>query len=559
MIALFSNGQLIRNGDIEDVEFTSHGTCTPKYWETVHGASHLVSKRGSCKSRASSLESLIVPTRNEEIVLFISNNHGHKYGETVGQELTDKLIKGHQYQISFLSRYSNGGNTNKYPQLITSLNIGKPKSFLNIPGSYGDTVVLSNHNIWIQHSFCFTAIDTGINYISFSNFNISQNKNADILIDNVEIKESPTYLKLGNDTTLCNGDTLTFDLQNEHISSYFWHGWTVLPSFKSSFSISKSGTYWAGVKYPCSIERDTITIHDIPPPKFSFDINLDSSLCIGDTVRLKAYYPLAEYLWQDNSIDTAYTVSEKGTYWVQITDQCDSIASDTITIDYHSPISIDLGEDIKLCRGDSIEFELLDSSLSYQWQDNSTQLDYTVYNKGIYWVNAKNQCETVSDTVKVNSPPIPLINSIEHQNSFILVAKNNIAENYQWIHCDSILISGENEPSYITSINGAYALIVERDGCIDTSNCITVGLNEIITKELSIFPNPTKRSVFINTTEPYNQVTVIIRTMLGQLIEEKQLSASDELMFELVGENGTYLIELRFDQDNPEFFRIIKQ
>lgn len=51
----------------------------------------------------------------------------------------------------------------------------------------------------------------------------------------------------------------------------------------------------------------------------SIDLGGDRTLCEGNTLLLHASTPDATYLWQDNSTDPTFNVTEDGTYWVRVT------------------------------------------------------------------------------------------------------------------------------------------------------------------------------------------------------------------------------------------------
>ncbi|MBN8695161.1 MAG: T9SS type A sorting domain-containing protein [Bacteroidetes bacterium] len=72
---------------------------------------------------------------------------------------------------------------------------------------------------------------------------------------------------------------------------------------------------------------------------------------------------------------------------------------------------------------------------------------------------------------------------------------------YQWIDCttgDSI--NGETNQNFTATTNGDYAVIVEQNGCIDTSNCVSIIVTNIGEWEeihFEIFPNPATDKLFV--------------------------------------------------------------
>jgi len=61
----------------------------------------------------------------------------------------------------------------------------------------------------------------------------------------------------------------------------------------------------------------------------------DTTLCITQQLLLEATYPLSTYLWQDGSVQPQYTVSQAGTYLVDVTNVCGD-TKDSISIVYEN-------------------------------------------------------------------------------------------------------------------------------------------------------------------------------------------------------------------------------
>lgn len=66
--------------------------------------------------------------------------------------------------------------------------------------------------------------------------------------------------------------------------------------------------------------------------KLALDIGNDTTLCSGDNLLLEATINNATYLWQDNTTDSVFIVTQSGTYWVNVLG-CDTV-SDTVHIQF---------------------------------------------------------------------------------------------------------------------------------------------------------------------------------------------------------------------------------
>ena len=200
---------------------------------------------------------------------------------------------------------------------------------------------------------------------------------TDTLSFTVNIDTPPT-IDLGNDTTLCLGQTLILDASAPN-ATYLWQDNSTNPTF----NVSQQGIYWVELTNICGTATDTINVTYFSPQ--SVNLGNDTTICQGQTLTLDAFIPNAAYLWQDNSINSIFDVSQPGTYWVQITNNC-GVASDTINVSYSQFPVVDLGNNLTLCEGETLTLDATTSNATYLWQDNSTQPILDVTELGIYWV-----------------------------------------------------------------------------------------------------------------------------------------------------------------------------
>ncbi len=202
-------------------------------------------------------------------------------------------------------------------------------------------------------------------------------------------------INLGNDTTLCQGQTILLNTTKPNCT-YLWKDSTT----NATYNVSQQGVYWVKVsnQYNC-YSNDTINITYNPLPLIN--LGNDTTLCPGQTLLLYATAANSTFLWQDNSINPTYNISQQGMYWVIITTKnCSN--SDTINVYYSPPLNLFLGGDTSLCYGSIIKLDASNSNSTYHWQDNSNNSTYIVNQKGSYWVTVIdiNNC-SVSDTIKI--------------------------------------------------------------------------------------------------------------------------------------------------------------
>jgi hypothetical protein len=148
------------------------------------------------------------------------------------------------------------------------------------------------------------------------------------------------------------------------------------------------------------------------------------------------------------------------------------------------------------------------------------------------------------------------------QNGSSLTA-NQAGANYQWLNCSTgALITAANNQSYTPATNGNYAVIVNYNGCSDTSSCIilnTVGLiDNIFESELLIYPNPTDENVSIELGSYCDNVTLIVRNVYGNEMISQNIQNTDLVNVKIEGAPGVYFLTISCHDKNATF-KILKK
>jgi len=138
---------------------------------------------------------------------------------------------------------------------------------------------------------------------------------------------TPPVVHLGNDTTLCGGDSLVLNAGNPG-AKYVWNSNYNSANQKQTFVVREAGKYRVIVTVPGCSSMDTIEVSYKAPSNLS--LGPDKLICKGESVLLYPAYDVnAKYLWQDGSTKPAFNVSGPGTYSVRIDEAC-GIFYDTI-------------------------------------------------------------------------------------------------------------------------------------------------------------------------------------------------------------------------------------
>ncbi len=210
----------------------------------------------------------------------------------------------------------------------------------------------------------------------------------------------PLVINLGNDTSICSGDTIILNASHAN-SIYLWQN----NLNTASVEVFQPGLFWVNVTdaYGCQ-ETDSINITVIPFP--TVNLGNDTILCTGDILILNASFPGATCLWQDSSINSLFNVFQPGTFSVDVFNSC-GVAGDKIIINYMGPPAVSIGNDSNICAGNTVEYSAAYPGATYSWQDNSNGPTFTAFASGNYSVTVSNGCGSVSDTTVLNviQPP----------------------------------------------------------------------------------------------------------------------------------------------------------
>ena len=99
----------------------------------------------------------------------------------------------------------------------------------------------------------------------------------------------PDTVFLGVDTIMCKGVPFEIDITAINNSTYLWNDSATVPKKV----ITQAGTYWGQVQNFCGIMRDTIVVLSDTIP--DIDLGADTTLCIGQTQFLNAYFSRSKY------------------------------------------------------------------------------------------------------------------------------------------------------------------------------------------------------------------------------------------------------------------------
>ena len=289
-------------------------------------------------------------------------------------------------------------------------------------------------------------------------------------------------------SNFCFGDTTYFNATNTFVDSLIWNfgdvnsGASNTSTDTNTYHIfSDTGSFNITLYSYLDNLTDTSSSSIYITPNPYVDIGEDTSICDGNVLFLDAgTQEGVDYLWNDNSIFSTYTLSSPGLYFVELTDSSGCTNSDSININLNPPPYLNLGDDVELCEGDSITLIAPPSAASYLWNNNSTTAFYEVSFSGDYFViiSDSNGCVN-SDTINVLINPSPNSNfeftpqeaslnnptiSFSHSPSF--------NSNIYWNLGDATLKEDLYSFSHTYQIPGVYSvslIAINEFGCFDTT------------------------------------------------------------------------------------------
>lgn len=124
-------------------------------------------------------------------------------------------------------------------------------------------------------------------------------------------------------------------------------------------------------------------------PKPSPDLGSDKNLC-SNAKLIVTPGSFTNYLWQDMSNSTSFTIITPGKYWVTVTNSFGCTASDTLTIPAILPAPSNfLKETDSICTYESLDVLSSNQYTSYQWSTGETERKLMVQQPGTYWLTVK--------------------------------------------------------------------------------------------------------------------------------------------------------------------------
>lgn len=395
---------------------------------------------------------------------------------------------------------------------------------------------------------------------------------------------NPVSPELGNDTTLCTGANLTLDAALVG-GTYLWQD----NSTNNTFTVTAGGTYFVEATVGNCVGFDTIQV--MYTPHIQPELGNDTTICLGNTLLLDASLAGSAYQWQDNSTNSTFLANSAGMYSVTVSvGNCSG--QDTILVTNFAVPTVNLGDSMQICPGDSHMLDATNPMAVYLWQDGTSASQLTVKQAGTYRVSVSiGGCTAVTDSMLVQEIPF----SIDAGNpqsvckgSLIRLDADPVVTHmgYSWFadqaysgglplvttahYCFKPASSGWyviHATDRNTGCSGKDSVFVRvREKCKEityNADCIASTRKQFVSSGISVFPNPTQGIVFY---EMWSEHDSQIRWQLLDLYGKKILADAQQLVSGLnrnsisVGQlpAGIYYLEISQGNDRT-VIKLIKQ
>ncbi len=309
------------------------------------------------------------------------------------------------------------------------------------PGTYEVTLDIYYFDLW--HTFSFT----------------------------VTISEYPE-VELGEDIVLCEGENAMFSIENQETYDITWS----TGSNESTIVVSESGEYSVVVNNQGCINEDSVNVEVIP----EIPLQLQNVGQCGDEtpVTLNVENAAADsYEWNTGATGPEIEVGESGTYWVQMTNACFTVA-DSVDVQLVVFPEALLPGDLSLCENETVDLTVDYTEGDITWSTGSTEPTITISEPGTYDVEINHVGCIATDEIQVEytgNVSVNLEDQVLCENEFTQYdASHPDATSYLWS-------TGSTSPVITIEEGGTYWVEVS-NSCfteVDTANVQQI-----------IFPDP---------------------------------------------------------------------
>ena len=270
------------------------------------------------------------------------------------------------------------------------------------------------------------------------------------------------------------------------------------------------------------------------------------------------------YQWQKdgkdlpNFKDAVYDIGETGTYTVKVKDEIcqNQETSNALKINIRTLPSAEIkAPKTTFCDGDKTTITSTTNGVFFQWQKdqkdipNATSGIFEASQAGDYRVGVRDdKCPQVgySNTYTINVKPLPEasistdIKTVIYEPFTVKMTANSGTNlSYQWLK-DEVIIDNATTNVYEAKNSGKYKVSVTKDGCLKTSEALTISIQiplgnegEIGEETIQIYPNPNQGKFKLILPKTLQNADIQLFDILGRersLVHTGEQAQADGLM-----------------------------
>ncbi|MEL6733151.1 MAG: T9SS type A sorting domain-containing protein, partial [Bacteroidota bacterium] len=134
---------------------------------------------------------------------------------------------------------------------------------------------------------------------------------------------------------------------------------------------------------------------------------------------------------------------------------------------------------------------------------------------------------------------------------------------FQWIDCQTnLMISGATQNFFLPPASGEYAVMVNQNGCEDTSRCIA--FEKEVTKidlleKIRIYPNPSPGEIVVDLGGTYAGVRLELLDAIGKRVWVSEDVSVKEKIIHIPSEKGIYLLKVAIDGRGERVLKVSRE
>lgn len=368
----------------------------------------------------------------------------------------------------------------------------------------------------------------------------------------VTVDEDAAYVNILNDEIVCPGGVVIMETEGSD-GFYEWSN----GNFGESITVSSNpgDTYSVTVTAPNGCTAvDEITFMSFE--ETAANLGEDIDMCIGESLTLEIPGDWDDIMWSNGATNNFITLAPLSTetYSVTVTkDNCES--TDDIVVNVVSNLQLDLGNDISICAGESVDLSDPSVSGDFEWNTGQTSSVISVSPLATATYTAtisSGNCEA-TDEITVHVEELEVIieaNDIFCEGEEVTLKATGSQGSYEWstgVTNDEITISPNPDIVYsvtLTSASGCTAVDEITFSAFDNNNIdlgedIEICVGEDVSLELEgLYDSAVWNDGVtggVNTVSPISTQTYSVTATLGncQVIDEITVNVVSQLNLDL--------------------------